>query len=167
MLGHSFKVVWSVKGTCLPSILYPLLNSESWKITGLNIHPDNWEQFVHPDGKFYFRNLQLENWHAHICKSSLSTETELSNNIELYLALDPEPRHYYVDHSPRQVFWVESFPLNEILPSGQDGRSSVEVFSLQNYYRHLEYFPRHNALPYDSVEFLRDHMTLGDSATAP
>lgn len=167
-----------------------LLNILSRKIHGLDALSDNWEQSVHPDGKLYFRNLawnavtevdirdpvkllELGAWYTDIHNVRLSTNAELCANAELYLALDPLPGYYFVDHGTQQIFWIEALPLDRILPEGVHDRSSVgkfnalsvyippysayalELFILQNYYRHLEHFPCHNVLPRDGVDLLR------------
>lgn len=115
--------------------------------------------------------LELEAWYTNIHNVRLSTNAELCINAELYLALDPLPGYYFVDHGTQQIFWIETLPLDRILPEGD--RSSVgklnalsiytppyptyalELFILQNYYRHLEHFPCYNVLPRDGVDFLR------------
>jgi len=153
-------------------------------LLGLGDLPAPWQQFVHPDGKPYFRHPKwrllteanirdpdqcaaIHSLHSRISswedKISFPDHAKPSEQTELYVVLNPSDArkgsYYCVDHDGREVFWLEDMVLEDIMPVGVPRHSSFELSILRNYYRHLENFPCHNKLPDDAAEFLRKALT--------
>jgi len=102
------------------------LDQDMYDLGGLSC---DWEQFIHPDGKPYFRHIgwevvtassirdtpvrtNIENLYHRVesTRKSHKTELNISDNRELYLTLDPEA-YYFVDHGTKSVFWLHDVPL--------------------------------------------------------
>jgi hypothetical protein len=94
--------------------------------------PCDWEQFIHPDGKPYFRHIgwkvvteayirdaavrtNIENLYhcVEATRKSHKPKFDISDNGELYLTLDPDA-YYFVDHGTQSVFWLDDVPLEDL-----------------------------------------------------
>jgi hypothetical protein len=109
-----------------------------YRLDGL---PCDWEQFIHPDGKPYFRHIgwkvvteayirdtpvrtKIENLYHRVeaVRTSRKTELSTSNNRELYLTSTLDPKsgsetyyYYFVDHGTQSVFWLDDVPSKDLV----------------------------------------------------
>lgn len=112
--------------------------------------PPEWEQYVHVDGKPYFRHktwrvltevylrygarrAEIEELYRRVEAARLAKKPDMkmSDNIELYLTLEPTPAYYYVDHDIESIFWLDDLPLESLgLSSRAPAMSFGEIFFL-------------------------------------
>lgn len=95
--------------------------------------PTEWTRYVHVDGKPYFRHAlwgvvteacihdsairaRLETWYHQVkyARSTKKPQLVVSESLELYLTLDPEPAYYFVEHKNLSVFWLDDLPLQKL-----------------------------------------------------
>jgi hypothetical protein len=99
---------------------------------GLEDLPADWTQYIHLDGKPYFRHLtwqvvteayvrkpdirhRIEKYYhqVHAARSRKMYPSEMSDKQELYLTLEPAG-YYFVDHEDLSIFWLDDVPLEQL-----------------------------------------------------
>lgn len=95
--------------------------------------PTEWQEYVHVDGKPYFRHetwgvvteacirdaeirTKLETFYhqVHAARIMRKPGLKMSETFELYLTITPEPAYYFVDHATCSLFWLDDVPLDKI-----------------------------------------------------
>jgi hypothetical protein len=111
----------------------PCLTIHSRHMYDLGGLPTEWTQYIHVDGKPYFRHeawgvvtecyirnatnrRKIESWYQRVEATRLAKKPNMtmSSSIELYLAIEPEDGYYYVDHEIQSIFWLEDLELEKL-----------------------------------------------------
>ncbi|KAJ7635401.1 hypothetical protein FB45DRAFT_484525 [Roridomyces roridus] len=124
--------------------------------------PRFWTSQVHPEGQPYFAWAgplrvvteahlyrpetlhEIHAWIDYFQDTLFALGRKTSEEIELFLRLeDGGCAYYFVDHSTRTQFWLESFSTDDLGLPAVVSISQLKTVLTELYWMHVEHFPMH------------------------